>query len=121
MEHITLSCDRPDIHLVAQPIQYPLNTFHDLAFLVQLPPDFVDGITPPPAKFLIFCDSTRATEQALHAARTNLPSELHEKIRYFHASMTQTYGEEMYDALKNGLIWGLYVTTAFGFISSLSN
>lgn len=116
-EHVVLSCDRPDIHLVARPIQYSINTFHDLAFLVELPPDFIDGMMPPPAKFLVFFDSTRVAEQALYAARTNLAPELREKIRYFHAGMTQTYREEMYNALKSGHIWGLYVTTAFGFVS----
>ncbi|KZP09642.1 hypothetical protein FIBSPDRAFT_759614, partial [Athelia psychrophila] len=87
-EHVTLSCDRPDIHLVAWPIQYPINTFHNLVFLVDLPPDFVDGITPLPAKFLVFSDSTKVAKQALHVACTILSLELHKNIRYFHAGMT---------------------------------
>ncbi|KAF7966472.1 hypothetical protein HWV62_38172 [Athelia sp. TMB] len=52
-EHVTLSCDHPDIHLVAWQIQYPVNTFHDLDFFVKVPPDFIDGVSPPPPKFLI--------------------------------------------------------------------
>ncbi|KAF7964920.1 hypothetical protein HWV62_1645 [Athelia sp. TMB] len=114
-EYITLSCDWPDIHLVARPIKYPIHTFHDLAFLSQVPPDFVDGVSPPPPKFIAFFDSTKVTEQALHAGRTNLPRALHKKIRYFHAGMTQAYREEMYELLRKGEIWGLYATKAFGF------
>lgn len=117
MEHVTLSCDRPDIHLVARPIQYAVNTFHDLAFLVEVPLDFVDGVTPPPPKFLVFFDNTRVTEQALHAARANLSPELRHKIRYLHAGLTQAYREDTYNDLKSGVVWGLYVTTAFGFVS----
>lgn len=114
-ESVTLSCDRPDIHLVARPIQYTMNTFQDLAFLA--PRDYRDGITPPPEPFLVFFDSTKVSEQALLALRANLPRELHEKVVYFHAGMTQVYREEKYKALKEGKIWGMYVTTAFGMVS----
>lgn len=114
-ESVTLSCDRPDIHLVARPIQYPIHTFQDLAFLV--PRDYREGITPPPEPFLVFFDSTEVTEQALHALRANLSQELHEKVVYFHAGMTLDYREAKYKALKDGEIWGMYVTTAFGMVS----
>ncbi|KAF7969654.1 hypothetical protein HWV62_26757 [Athelia sp. TMB] len=120
-EHVTLSCDRPDIHLVARPILYPLNTFHDLSFLTQVPPNFVDGVMPPPPTFLAFFDCTKTTEKVLHAARADLPPELRDKIRYFHAGMSQAYREEMYDLLDRGILWGLYATVAFGFGMDLPN
>ncbi|KAF7971229.1 hypothetical protein HWV62_21644 [Athelia sp. TMB] len=83
--------------------------------VIIIPPDFVDGVTSPPPKFLVFFKSTKATELALHAGHENLPPELRHKVRYFHAGMTQAYQEEMYEGLKSGDVWGLCVTTAFGF------
>ncbi|KAF7981237.1 hypothetical protein HWV62_34599 [Athelia sp. TMB] len=112
IEYITLSCDRPNIHLVARPIQYPINSFKDLAFLA--PKDYCEGITPPPDSFLVFFDSTTVTEQALLALRAEMAPELHDKVAYFHAGMSQAYREEKYQALKDGILWGLFVTIAFG-------
>lgn len=94
-----------------------MNTFHNLVFLVEVPTEFVDGVTPPPPKFLTFFDNTRVSEQALHVARANLPPKLHHKIRYLHVGMTQTYQEDTYKDLKDGVVWGLYVTTTFRFVS----
>lgn len=101
-ESVTLSCDRPDIHLVACPIQYRINTYQDLAFLA--PQDYCDGITPPPEPFLVFFDNTRVAEQALLALRGNMAPELRKNVVYFHAGMTQAYREEKYKALRDGKI-----------------
>lgn len=114
-EHIVMSCDRPDVHLVVRPIKHHIRTYHDLAFL--LPKDFVEGITPPPDPFLVFFDSTKATEHAVHALQKYLPPELRDKIRYFHAGMTQTYREDESDKFKGGETWGMMATSSFGMVS----
>lgn len=115
-EHVTLSCDRPDIHLAVRQIQHPNHTFHDLAFLLPAG-DYVEGITSPPEPFLAFFDSQKTTEQAVYALQMLLPARLRHKIRYFHAGMSDTYRDDEYESLQSGAIWGLFATKAFGLVS----
>lgn len=116
-EHVTQSNDRPEIHLVVRGIKFAINTYQDLAFL--LPENFIEGVSPPPSKFLVFFDNTKAAEAAVRALRPMLAPALRDKIKYFHAGLTQTYREDEYEALKNGETWGLFVTAAFGMVSNL--
>lgn len=116
-EYITQSNDRPDIHLVVRGIKFALHTFQDLAFL--LPENYIEGLTPPPPKFLVFFDNTKVAEAAVRVLRMRLPPALRDKIKYFHAGMTQTYREEEYESLKGGVTWGLFVTAAFGMVSNI--
>lgn len=116
-EHITQSNDRPDIHLLVRGIKFAIHTYQDLAFL--LPENYIEGLTPPPPKFLVFFDNTKAAEAAVRTLRLMLPPALRDKIKYFHAGLTQTYCEEKYESLKSRVTWGLFVTAAFGMVSNI--
>lgn len=107
------SNDRPNIHIVVRPMEHAIHTYHDLAFLI--PNDFKAG-DPPPPKFLIFFDSTVSTENAVHYLRTRLPEEFHDKIKWFHSTMTPAFREEELEAFRGDQIWGLAVTDAFGMV-----
>ncbi|KAF5338863.1 hypothetical protein D9758_015559 [Tetrapyrgos nigripes] len=110
-EHVTMSNDRPNIDVVVRQMEHPIDTYQDLSFLI--PPDFKDG-DPPPPKFVVFMDNTRHAEDAVKALRELLPSCHHDKIRYFHATMTSMYRDENLEAFQKGEVWGLVVTDAFG-------
>ncbi|KAF5345687.1 hypothetical protein D9758_013077 [Tetrapyrgos nigripes] len=88
MEHVTMSNDRPNV-------------------------DVVDG-DPPLLKFVVFLDNTRHAEDAVKALRELLPSCHHDKIHYFHATMTSMYRDENLEAFQKGEVWGLVVTDTFG-------
>lgn len=116
IDYVKLSCDRPGIHLVVRPIKYRINTYHDLAFL--LPgEDYVHGVTAPLEPFLVFFDNTKATEHTVHALHKLMPSELQDKITWFHAGMSPAYREAEAERLKTGKRWGLFTTALFGLVS----
>lgn len=113
-ELILRSNDRPEIQLVIRGLRYPANSFKDLAFLI--PDNFKEG-DPRPEKFLIFFDSTKEAERATKYLRTRLPKSLHNKIKYFHSTMTPSYREDELEAMKSSETWGLCTTDAFGMVS----
>src|SRR5260370_3092591 len=53
------SNDRPNIHLCVCPMKYPIQTLHDLAFLVPLNPimDDIEWIRSNIPQFLMYCNS----------------------------------------------------------------
>ena len=110
-EKILRSNDRPDIHLMVRGLTFPANSFKDLAFLIP------DGGDSPVAKFLVFFDNTKETEAACHYLRLLLPSSDHDRIKYFHPTMTQTYRECELVAMRDSETWGLCCTDAFGMVS----
>jgi superfamily II DNA helicase RecQ len=114
-EHITCSNDRPNIHLVVREIKYSVSSYADLAFLI--PDNFKDGDIEP-EKFLVFFDNTKEAEAAVKYLRTRLPHSLREKVKWFHSTMTSSYREEEFEALKIGGVWGMCVTDAFGMVST---
>jgi len=92
---------------------FPANSFKDLAFLI--PKGFKEG-DPPPPKFIVFFDNTKETERATKYLRTLLPDSLHNKIMYFHSTMTQPFREDEFEAMKSSETWGLCATDAFGMV-----
>lgn len=116
-EHVIHSNNRPDVHLIVRGIKFGLDSYSDLAFLV--PENYVEGLTPPPPKFLVFFDSTKVAEYAVRALRLRMPHKYRKKIKYFHAIMTQRYRHDEFEALKEGKTWGLCVTDAFGLVSCI--
>lgn len=118
LEYIIRSNDRPNINLVVRPIEHALESYDDLAFLI--PEGWKEG-DPPPKKFAVFMDNTTHTEAATKAIRKRLPPHLRNKIRWFHATMTNEYRDENLEAFRKGEIWGLFVTDAFGMVRLCSN
>ncbi|KAL4259777.1 hypothetical protein AB1N83_012304 [Pleurotus pulmonarius] len=76
---------------------------------------------PAPPKFVIFFDSMRETEDAVHYLQSRLPKEYRDRVRWFHATMTSEYRVDEYEAFRQGDVWGLCVTDAFGMGLDLPN
>lgn len=114
-QNIIRSNDRPNIHLVVREMKHAIGSYKDLSFLI--PKNFKVG-DPPPKPFLCFVDSTTSTEDATRYLQSLLPEELRHKIKWFHSTMTTAYRQEEYEAFKNGDLWGLVVTDAFGMVRS---
>ena len=112
IEHIIRSNDRPDIHLMVRSLVFPANSFKDLAFLI--PTGFKEGDRLP--KFVVFFDNTKEAERATKYLRTLLPDSQHDKIMYFHSTMTQFFRDDELEAMKNSTTWGLCSTDAFGMV-----
>ncbi|KAF9457007.1 P-loop containing nucleoside triphosphate hydrolase protein, partial [Collybia nuda] len=110
-EHIIHSNDWPEIYLAVCGLKYPANGFKDLAFLIS--EGFKEGDLSP-EKFLIFFDNTKKAEHAIQWLQKQLPKSLQDKIKYFHSTMTQSYHEDEFQALKDSDTWGLCSTDAFG-------
>ncbi|KAG6906877.1 hypothetical protein DXG01_011523 [Tephrocybe rancida] len=110
-EKVICSNDHPNIHLVVRPMEHAINTYRDLAFLI---PDNFTADMPPFPKFLVFFDSTTNAEGAVRYLRSRLPPELHNKIKWFHSTMTLAYCEEEFQRFVSGEVWGMVVTDAFG-------
>ncbi|KAF8995087.1 P-loop containing nucleoside triphosphate hydrolase protein, partial [Cyathus striatus] len=119
-EYILCSNDRPDIHIVVRPLVYPANSFKDLAFLI--PETCKSGdISNPPPKFIVFFDDMKETQEACKYLRSRLSESLRDKVKYFHATMTQSYREEETVRFFNSDIWGMCCTDAFGMGVDLSD
>ncbi|KAF9471648.1 hypothetical protein BDN70DRAFT_887875 [Pholiota conissans] len=112
------SNDRPDIRLMSRPLALPANSFRDLAFLI--PDGFREGDLPIPP-FLVFFDNTKEAEKAVTYLRTRLPDSLSKKVLWFHSTMTQQYREEQVEAMRQGSVWGLCCTDAFGMGMDIAN
>ncbi|KAF4569523.1 hypothetical protein EYR36_009316 [Pleurotus pulmonarius] len=97
---------------------YALTSYHDLAFVIK--DNFKVG-DPAPPKFVIFFDSMRETEDAVHYLQSRLPKEYRDRVRWFHATMTSEYRVDEYEAFRQGDVWGLCVTDAFGMGLDLPN
>ncbi|THU94762.1 hypothetical protein K435DRAFT_562561, partial [Dendrothele bispora CBS 962.96] len=115
-EQVTMSNDRSNIDLLVRCIEYPVSSYRDLAFLI--PKGFKEG-DPPPKKFCVFMDNTTHTEEAVRVLRTYLPTPLHDKVKWFHSTMTPQYRDEELELFRRGETWGLAVTDAFGMINKL--
>ncbi|EPS94524.1 hypothetical protein FOMPIDRAFT_1055021 [Fomitopsis schrenkii] len=110
-EFIFRSNDRPDIALAVHQMQHPASSYEDLSFLI---PDGFGVQDNPPPKFLVFCNSVPETQAVIAYLRQRLPESLRLKVKWFHAHMTAEYRNEEFIALRDGDIYGLVVTDAFG-------
>ncbi|EIN09494.1 P-loop containing nucleoside triphosphate hydrolase protein, partial [Punctularia strigosozonata HHB-11173 SS5] len=110
-DYIMRSNDRPDLKLAVRPIQSTIRSYDDLNFLI--PVDANE--TNPPPRFVVFCDSRTETEQAAMHLRDRLPARLKDRVKYYHAVMSNEYREtEAKGFMDDGGSWGLIVTDAFG-------
>lgn len=111
--HIRRSNDRPNIRLGVRKIQYTLNSFLDLAFLI--PAKWKEG-DPPPRKFVVFFDNIAEAVNAGKFLRKRLPLEYRNKVKWFHADMSPQFKELQTEKLRSGEIWGLCATDSFGMV-----
>lgn len=111
-EEIIRSNDRPEISLCVRKMEHAASSFKDLDFVI--PDDFAANVPPP--KFVIFCNSILETEAITQYLRNRLPDHLRTKIKYLHATMSADYRADEYMAIKNGDLFGLCVTDAFGMV-----
>jgi superfamily II DNA helicase RecQ len=108
-EEIYRSNDRPNLHIGARFMQHPAYSYRDLQFLFPSPEYNV-------RRFLVFFNSTGEAEEACLAMRAMLPEHLKNKIAWFHSDMSPEYRQTMIEKLRNGEIWGLFATDAFGMV-----
>lgn len=99
---------------MSRPLAFPANSFRDLDFLI--PDCFREG-DPAVPPFLVSFDNTKEAEKSVTYLRTRLPTSLSEKVCWFHSTMTQQYREDKVEAMREGSVWGLCCTDAFGMVS----
>ncbi|KAF7793204.1 hypothetical protein EIP86_004313 [Pleurotus ostreatoroseus] len=107
---IRRSNDRPNIYLSVRKIQHPLHSFKDLNFLIP------DGWKPGDRirKFVVFFDNKTESIAAADYLRSRLPLAHRDKILWFNADNTPARRELSTDMLKDGQLYGLTCTDAFG-------
>lgn len=108
-----LSTDRPNIFLSVHKMQYPVNSYHDLAFIIQK--HMTANHRPP--KFLIFFNSRMEAQAGAEFLRERLAPDLRDKVKWFHSGMTDEFREEEMHALQVGDVFGHAATDAAGMVS----
>ncbi|KAH7335285.1 P-loop containing nucleoside triphosphate hydrolase protein [Rhizoctonia solani] len=108
---IRRSNDRHNIVPVVRAIKYPLNTLHNLAFLIPLG---FNANSPPPPKFMVFMHSKKLCQEGAKFLRARLPLELQERVVWVHADMSREFNEEAMLALRNGGLYGIVCTDVAG-------
>ena len=80
------SNDRPNVYLSVRKIQHALQSYEDLAFLV-------DSVTQdnPPDKFLVFFNNISDSVKAAKFLRKRLPRALRHKIQWYNADMSEEF------------------------------
>ncbi|CUA70541.1 Bloom syndrome protein homolog [Rhizoctonia solani] len=101
---------RPNVSLAVLPAKHPLNSFHDLCFLI---PPGVQASSDIP-KIFLYCDDKETGYNIIDYLRSYLPQELWACIRPFNASLTPQYREAAMAAFKIGSIRILVCTEAAG-------
>ncbi|PBK79409.1 P-loop containing nucleoside triphosphate hydrolase protein [Armillaria gallica] len=103
--------DQPNIFFHVQQMEYPINSYHDLAFLI---PKVLDPDGPLPVKFLVFFNSCKEAEEGVKFLCSWLPSKLRDKVKWVHSGMTDEFWEDSIHALKIGEDIGKCATDAVG-------
>jgi superfamily II DNA helicase RecQ len=109
-DYLFRSNDRPAIHLSSRFMQYPANSFLDLAFLI---PEDCESPVPP---FLVFFDNIAEAQEACLTLRQMVPREHRHKLRWFHSLMSPRYREIELKKIKAGEVWGYFATDSFGMV-----
>lgn len=110
---IRMSTDRPNIFLVVKRMKYPLNSFEDLAFIIQ---KHLKPGDPKPPKFLVFFNSRTEAQAGGEYLRQRLSPELRDKVKWFHSGMTDEFREDETYALIIGEALGDAATDAIGMV-----
>ncbi|PBL00002.1 P-loop containing nucleoside triphosphate hydrolase protein [Armillaria gallica] len=108
---LRLNTDRPNIFFCVQQIEYPINSYHDLTFLI---PKDLDPDGPLPVKFLVFFNSCKEAEEGAKFLHSRLPPKLRDKVKWVHSGMTDEFWEDSIHALKIGEDIGECATDAVG-------
>lgn len=111
---VLCSNDRPDIRLSVRQLAYPASSYNDLNFLI---PFNWNEEMHVPSKFLVFFDNIKEVQMAIKHMRSRLNRRYHDRIDWFHSTMTQSYQEKAVERLRSGEVWGLFCTDAFGMVS----
>ncbi|KAK0473325.1 P-loop containing nucleoside triphosphate hydrolase protein [Armillaria luteobubalina] len=108
---LRLNTDRPNIFFRVRRMEYPINSYHDLAFLI---PKDLDADGPLPLKFIVFFNSRKEAEEGAKFLRSRLPSKYRDKLKWVHSGMTDEFREDAIHALKIGEDIGACATDAVG-------
>lgn len=108
-----LSTDRPNIFFSVHKMQHPVNSYHDLAFVIK---QHLSVDDPRPPKFLVFFNSRAEAQAGAEFLRERLAPELRDKIKWFHSGMTDEFREVEMHALLVGDVFGHAATDAAGMV-----
>lgn len=111
---ILCSNDRPEIGLMVRELVYPSSSYNDLSFLI--PYNWQNTMTKP-KKFLVFFDDIKEAKAATKYFRRQLLKKFRSKIAWFHSTMSQEYRDEKVKEFREGKVWGMFCTDAFGLVS----
>ncbi|KAF7970092.1 hypothetical protein HWV62_25018 [Athelia sp. TMB] len=101
----------PNVHLVVRRMEHALNSFEDLAFVIQL---HLKSGDPMPPKFLVFFNSRTEVQAGAEYLRRRLLPELRDKVKWIHSGMTDEFREAEVHALLVGETIGGAATDAVG-------
>ena len=87
------SNNRPNIHYCVCLMRYPIQTCHDLMFLIPLNPmiDDPEWVKINIPQFLIYCNSQSDTERTALFLRSQLPVHAHDHIVWYHLGMSEEF------------------------------
>jgi superfamily II DNA/RNA helicase len=111
-----MSTDRPNIFFSVRKMEHPLNSYHDLAFIIKLHMTSEDSHPP---KFLVFFNSQAEAQAGAEYLRERLPLELRDKVKWFHSEMTDEFCEDKMHALLVGDVFGHAATDVAGMVSGI--
>ena len=111
--------DRPNIHFCVCSMKHPIQTHHDLTFLVPLNPmmDDVEWVKQNICQFLMYCNSQLEAEKTVLFLWSWLPVHAHDHIVWYHSGMSEEFKKETIITYKAGEILGLCCTDACGMVS----
>jgi len=111
-----MSTDQPNIFFSVRKMEHPLNSYHDLAFIIKLHMTSEDSC---PLKFLVFFNSRAEAQAGAEYLCEQLPPQLHDNIKWFHSGMTDEFHEDEMHALLVGDVFGHAATDAAGMVSGI--
>ena len=116
------SNNRPNIHFSVCPMKYPLQTHHDLAFLIPLNPimDNIEWVKKNIPQFLMYCNSWLDMEKVALFLWSQLPAHDCSQILWYHSGMSEEFKKNMIMVYEKGEVLGLCCTDACGMVGDLT-
>lgn len=107
--------DRPNVSIVIRAIHYPLNTYADLDFVVDM---LVDDPSQIPKTF-IYADNIAVGQKIIDHLDSLLPPSMRQLgiIRPYNAAYSKTYRKRVMSLFANGTVRILVCTDAAGMVS----